>query len=76
VNWGVLIVAVLTFLTAVLTWLSTRKKIDAIHVLVDGNMSKVLAALGVSQDRSAQLAKTLERADVEVPDPPSSASAP
>jgi hypothetical protein len=70
VNWGVLIVAVLTFLTAVLTWLSTRRKIDAIHVLVDGNMSKVLAALGVEQGRSAQLAKTLERADVEVPDPP------
>jgi hypothetical protein len=70
VNWGVLIVAVLTFLTAVLTWLSTRKKIDAIHVLVDGNMSKVLKALGVSQDRSAQLTETLTAADVKVPDPP------
>jgi hypothetical protein len=70
VNWGVLAVAVLTFLTALLGWLSTRKKIDDIHVLVDGNMSKVLKALGASQDRSAQLTETLTAADVEVPKPP------
>lgn len=69
-NWGVLAVAVLTFLTALLGYLSTRRKISAVHVLVDGNLSKVMAKLGIEQDRSAQLEGTLQDAGVDVPPPP------
>jgi hypothetical protein len=75
-NWGVLFVAVLTFLTALLGWLSTRKRLDDVQVKVDGNLSKVTELWQAEQARSAQLATTLRAADVEVPDPPSSASAP
>lgn len=69
-NWGVLAVAVLTFLTAVFGYLSTRRKINEVHVLVDGNLSKVMAKLGIERDRSAQLTGTLQDAGVDVPDPP------
>lgn len=66
-NWGVLAVAVLTFATSVLGYLSTRKKIADVHVLVNSNLTKVMDRLGISQDRSAQLTKTLEQAGVDVP---------
>jgi hypothetical protein len=72
VNWGVLAVAVLTFLTAVVGYLGTRRQLNSVQVKVDGNLSKVTDLWQAEQARSAQLAKALERADVEVPKPPAS----
>jgi hypothetical protein len=69
-NWGVLAVAVLTFLTAVVGYLGTRRQLNSVQVKVDGNLSKVTDLWQAEQARSAQLAKALERADVEVPKPP------
>lgn len=62
-NWGVLAVAVLTFLTAVFGYLSTRRKIREVHVLVNSQLHTVL-------DRVTQLTETLQDADVDVPEPP------
>lgn len=43
------------------------RKVQQVHVLVDGRLTKVLEALGIEQDRTAQLIDTLEKADVQVP---------
>lgn len=59
-NWGVLAVAVLTFLTAVIGYLSTRKKIAEVHVLVNSQLHEVL-------DRVTVLTSALDKAGVEVP---------
>jgi hypothetical protein len=71
--------SVLTFFTALLGYLSTRKKVNALSVQLDGNLSRLMDKLGVERDRSGQLADTLKDAGVAVPpkpDPPSSASGP
>jgi hypothetical protein len=79
VNWGTLIVAALTFLTALLTYLSSRSnkqsiskvdtKVDGVRTLVDGNHHDLV-------DRVSQLTGTLNDANVDVPAPPSSPSEP
>jgi hypothetical protein len=46
------------------------RKVQQVHVLVDGNMTKVLAKLGISEDRAVQLTETLTDAGVDVPDQP------
>jgi hypothetical protein len=70
VSWVVLAGIVLTFGGNVLGWLATRRKIREVHVLVNSNMTEVLRRLGVSQERSGQLEKTLMQADVDVPPKP------
>jgi hypothetical protein len=69
-SWGVLAVAVLTFLTSVVGYLSTRRKIAAVHVLVNSNLTKVMDRLGIEQDRTAQLRDSLKDAGVDVPEHP------
>jgi hypothetical protein len=70
VKWFVLAGVVLTFLTAVLGFVQAArngKKLAEIHVLVNGNLEKVMARLGIEQDRTAQLKDTLKDAGVDVP---------
>jgi hypothetical protein len=43
------------------------RKVQQVHVLVDGRLDKVLRLLGAEQDRTALLTDTLEKADVQVP---------
>jgi hypothetical protein len=63
VKWFVLAGVVLTFLTAVIGFLQTRRKLTEIHVLVNSQLHDVLT-------RVTQLTGTLEAAGVDVPDPP------
>ena len=75
-NWGVLIVAGLTFLTSVMGYLSTRLKIKA----VDGKVDRVGHLVNSQHDdlvnRVNQLTGTLNDANMDVPAPPSSPSGP
>jgi hypothetical protein len=77
VNWGVLIVAVLTFLSSLLGYLSTRQKIkavdgkvDGVHELVNSQHDDLVDRLDKSERRGTQLTGTLNDAGVQVPDPP------
>jgi hypothetical protein len=73
VKWLVLAGVVLTFLTAVLGFVQAARngrKLTDIRVLVDGNLAKVMAKLGIEVTRSEQLTSTLEDAGVDVPDRP------
>jgi hypothetical protein len=54
-----LVIAVLVLATAVVSWF-TRRQVQAVHVLVDGRLSDVLA-------RVDQLTEALEGSDTEVP---------
>jgi hypothetical protein len=66
VSWVTLAVSVATLAAAVVAlW-----KVQKVHVLVNSNMTEVLRRLGVSQERSGQLEKTLIQADVDVPPKP------
>ena len=72
-SWGVLAVAVLTFLTALLGYLSTRKTrktLGAVEIKVDGNLSKVTELWLTEQARSGQLRDSLKDAGVDVPPKP------
>lgn len=75
-NWGTLIVAVLTFLSSLLGYLATRQKIKA----VDGKVDHVGHLVNSQHDdlvnRVTQLTGTLNDANVDVPAPPSSPSGP
>jgi hypothetical protein len=68
VSWVVLATAVLTFATALFGFLATRKRLSVMQVQVDGNLTRVMDKLGISQDRSALLSKTLREAGVAVPE--------
>jgi hypothetical protein len=73
VSWLVFAGIVLTFLTSVVGFLQSRQnkakikvvdtKVEGVHVLVNSQHDDLV-------DRVTQLTETLERADVEVPDPP------
>ena len=75
-NWGVLIVATLGFLSSLLGYLSTRLKIKA----VDGKVDHVGHLVNSQHDdlvnRVNQLTGTLNDANMDVPAPPSSPSGP
>jgi hypothetical protein len=66
VSWVVLAGIVITFVTSVVGFMSTRRKVAEVHVLVNSQLHDVL-------DRVAQLTLTLEGAGVDVPDPPTTA---
>jgi hypothetical protein len=66
VSWLVLAGVVVTFVTSVIGFLSTRRKVAEVHVLVNSQLHDVL-------DRVSQLTVTLEAAGVDVPDPPTTA---
>jgi hypothetical protein len=72
-NWGVLIVAVLTFLSSLLGYLSTRQKIKAVDGKVDGVHTLVNSQHADLVNRVTQLTGTLNEANVDIPDaaPPS-----
>jgi hypothetical protein len=70
VSWLPFAASVFTFLTAVIGFAVLFVKVQAVHVLVNSNLTKVMARLGIEQDRSAQLKDTLKDAGVEVPPPP------
>jgi hypothetical protein len=85
VNWGVLIVATLGFLSSLLGYLATRQKIskvdgkvdtvdgkvDGVHELVNSQHDDLVDRLDKSERRGTQLTGTLNAAGVQVPDPPS-----
>ena len=75
-NWGVLIVAVLTFLSSLLGYLSTRQKIKAVDGKVDGVHTLVNSQHDDLVNRVTQLTGTLNDANVDVPAPASSPSGP
>ena len=62
-NWLISGGIVLTFATAVIGFVQTRRKLTEIHVLVNSQLQQVLT-------RVVQLTDTLEKAGVDVPDPP------
>lgn len=62
-NWFVLAGVVITFATSVVGFVSTRRKVSEVHVLVNSQLHAVL-------ERVTQLTAELERADVPVPPPP------
>ena len=62
-RWLVLAGVILTFLTALIGFVVSLRKIQAVHVLVNSQLHEVLA-------RVTQLTGTLEAAGVDVPDPP------
>jgi hypothetical protein len=71
VNWDhieTLATALLTFLTSVGGFLYLFRKVQAVHVLVNSNLTKVMDKLGIEQERSGQLTNTLTEAGVPVPD--------
>lgn len=61
---------VLTFLSALVGFIIVFRKQNAIHVLVDGNLSKVMIKLGISQARNTQLTETITDAGMDVPPKP------
>jgi hypothetical protein len=65
-----LVTALLTFLTAVVGFAVALRKIQAVHVLVNSNLTQVMAKLGIETDRTAQLKDALKDAGVEVPPKP------
>jgi hypothetical protein len=72
-EWLVLAVAVLTFGSSMLGYLQSRdnkRKIAEVHVLADGNLSKVTKLWEAQQKRSAQLGEALAGAGVTVPETP------
>lgn len=62
-SWLVLAGILVTFVTSVVGFLSTRRKVAEVHVLVNSQLHDVL-------DRVSQLTVTLEAAGVDVPDAP------
>jgi hypothetical protein len=65
-SWGALAGLLLTFLTALLGYLQSRRnaaKIAEVHILVNSQLADTVA-------RVAQLTDTLTAAAVEIPDPP------
>jgi len=62
-SWLVLAGLVVTFLTALIGWWSTRSKIQQVHVLVNSQLKTVL-------DRVDQLTGTLHGAGIEIPPAP------
>jgi hypothetical protein len=54
-----LLIAVLVLATAIVSWL-TRRKVNEVHVLVNGRLTDVL-------DRVEQLTEALEASDTPVP---------
>lgn len=70
-RWITLATAVLGFLTSAAGFAVLFVRVQAVHVLVNSNLTKVMARLGIEQDRSAQLTDSLKDAGVDVPDPPS-----
>jgi hypothetical protein len=65
-NWYALAGIILTFLTALLGWLKSRKngkQIAEVHILVNSQLTTVIA-------RAAQLVTVLEDNNVPVPDAP------
>jgi hypothetical protein len=63
VTWIVLATGMVTFLTALIGFVVSLRKIQAVHVLVNAQLHDVLA-------RVAQLTGTLEDAGVAVPPKP------
>jgi hypothetical protein len=70
VSWLVFAGIVLTFLTSVTGLISTRRKVGALQVQLDGNLSKLMDTLGIERDRSGQLGDALKDAGVAVPPKP------
>jgi hypothetical protein len=75
-NWGVLIVATLGFLSSLLGYLATRQKISKVDTKVDGVHTLVNSQHDDLVNRVTQLSGTLNAAGVDIPEPPSSPSAP
>jgi hypothetical protein len=69
VNWIVLAGIVLTFATSLVGFISTRRKVAEVHVLVNSQLHTVL-------ERVAQLTAALHSADVPVPPAPPPAVTP
>jgi hypothetical protein len=69
-HWVTLVVAILSFLTAVGGFSLLFVKVKEVHVLVNSNLTAVMKRLGIEQDRSTQLTTTLKDAGVEVPAKP------
>jgi hypothetical protein len=65
-QWLVFAGILVTFLTSVVGFLSTRRKVAEVHVLVNSQLHDVL-------DRVAQLTGALEHAGVDVPPKPGEA---
>jgi hypothetical protein len=70
-HWITFGTSLLGFLTAVVGFLILFKKVQQVHVLVNSNLTKVMARLGIEQERSTQLHDTLASAGVEIPPRPS-----
>jgi hypothetical protein len=62
-QWIVLAGVVVTFMTAVLGFLQLRRKVAAVHVLVNSQLTTVI-------DRVAQLTQALTASGIDVPPPP------
>jgi hypothetical protein len=70
-----LLTSILTFATAVIGFAILFVKVKEVHVLVNSNLTKVMAALGIEQDRTAQLKDAMKGAGVDVPPRPGSPEA-
>jgi hypothetical protein len=67
VRWVTLTSAVLGFLTAVIGFALLFRRVQAIHVLVNSNLTKVMDKLGIEVDRNAMLKGKLDDAGIPVP---------
>jgi hypothetical protein len=71
----------LALITAIIGLISTvigcvlLFKVQAVHVLVNSNLTKVMARLGIEQDRSAQLKDTMKAGGMDIPPAPGTAEA-
>ena len=68
--WLNFLAIVITFVTAVIGLAILFVRVQAVHVLVNSNLTAVMKRLGIEQDRSTQLTDALKEGGVEVPPKP------
>ena len=69
-GWLALAGIVLTFLTALLGFvvsIRNARKIEAVHVLVNSNLTRVMDKLGIETEHAATMAGQLKDAGLPVP---------
>lgn len=65
-----LVLALTGLLSAAAALIGLFRKVREIHVLVNSNLNKVMARLGIEQQRTTQLSDTMKAGDMPVPPRP------